>query len=164
MRIIPVEDEVKDKPIEVNDIPPHEVKPKTKNINKAEKKKKRKANKDDEEVKNAATPTPRVVKTFVPVHRTKEIELVRSKLPIIPEEQVGFTDFVILRPKCFSLFPVSILHLQVIMESITENSVTVLAGETGSGKTTQVPQFLYEAGYSLNGKLIGTLWVNQFWP
>lgn len=33
------------------------------------------------------------------------------------------------------------------MEAIKENPVVVLCGETGSGKTTQVPQFLYEAGY-----------------
>lgn len=33
------------------------------------------------------------------------------------------------------------------MEAIKENPVVVLCGETGSGKTTQMPQFLYEAGY-----------------
>ena len=34
------------------------------------------------------------------------------------------------------------------METINENPVTIICGETGSGKTTQVPQFLYEAGYA----------------
>lgn len=38
------------------------------------------------------------------------------------------------------------------MEAIGEHPVVVLCGETGSGKTTQVPQFLYEAGYTLKGK------------
>ena len=37
---------------------------------------------------------------------------------------------------------------QVVMETISENHVTIIAGETGSGKTTQLPQFLYEAGYA----------------
>ena len=39
------------------------------------------------------------------------------------------------------------------MEMIESNAVTILCGETGSGKTTQVPQFLYEAGY---GNATGT--------
>jgi ATP-dependent RNA helicase DHX37/DHR1 len=34
------------------------------------------------------------------------------------------------------------------MESINENEIVIISGETGSGKTTQVPQFLYEAGYA----------------
>jgi len=36
---------------------------------------------------------------------------------------------------------------QEVMETINENNVVVLCGETGCGKTTQMPQFLYEAGY-----------------
>jgi len=42
--------------------------------------------------------------------------------------------------------PVCLME-QEIMEKISANPVTVLCGETGSGKTTQVPQFLIEAGY-----------------
>ncbi len=34
------------------------------------------------------------------------------------------------------------------MEAILESDVVIICGETGSGKTTQVPQFLYEAGYA----------------
>lgn len=59
---------------------------------------------------------------FVPVSRNEKIQESRLKLPILGEEQT-------------------------IMEAIRENSIVLLAGETGSGKTTQVPQFLYEAGY-----------------
>ncbi len=42
------------------------------------------------------------------------------------------------------------------MEAINDHPIVVLCGETGSGKTTQVPQFLYEAGYSLRGKREGS--------
>jgi pre-mRNA-splicing factor ATP-dependent RNA helicase DHX15/PRP43 len=38
---------------------------------------------------------------------------------------------------------------------LNENRIVVLVGETGCGKTTQVPQFLVEAGYSKGGKHIG---------
>lgn len=67
---------------------------------------------------------------YVEVSRTEEVNESRSKLPIIGEEQV-------------------------IMESIRYNDVVIISGETGSGKTTQLPQFLFEAGYALNGKIIG---------
>ncbi|XP_062814503.1 probable ATP-dependent RNA helicase DHX37 [Anolis carolinensis] len=67
---------------------------------------------------------------FIPVDRTPEIQEARLKLPILAEEQV-------------------------IMEAIQENSVVIICGETGSGKTTQVPQFLYEAGYASSGGIIG---------
>ncbi|KAG8713137.1 putative ATP-dependent RNA helicase DHR1 [Ceratobasidium sp. 394] len=40
---------------------------------------------------------------------------------------------------------------QEIVEAVLLNSVVVLSGETGSGKTTQVPQFLYEAGFGVPG-------------
>ena len=33
------------------------------------------------------------------------------------------------------------------MEALSSNDCVVICGETGSGKTTQLPQFLYEAGY-----------------
>jgi len=64
-----------------------------------------------------------VKKRPILINRTPEIIESRSKLPIIGEEQV-------------------------IMEAINENDVVIVVGETGSGKTTQLPQFLYEAGYS----------------
>ncbi|CAK5269876.1 unnamed protein product [Mycena citricolor] len=38
-----------------------------------------------------------------------------------------------------------------LMEEIRKNNVTVLLGETGSGKTTQVPQYLLECGLAGSG-------------
>ncbi|CAK7202126.1 putative ATP-dependent RNA helicase DHR1 [Sporothrix eucalyptigena] len=58
----------------------------------------------------------------VDVQRTPEVEDIRMKLPVVAEEQQ-------------------------IIEAIHEHDVVILSGGTGSGKTTQVPQFLYEAGF-----------------
>ena len=58
----------------------------------------------------------------VEVARSPEIQETRSGLPIVAEEQK-------------------------IMEAIYNHPVVVIWGATGSGKTTQVPQFLYEAGF-----------------
>lgn len=62
----------------------------------------------------------------VEVKRPAEVEEARLLLPIVAEEQP-------------------------IMEAILLNSVVIICGETGSGKTTQVPQFLYEAGFGSPG-------------
>ena len=62
-------------------------------------------------------------KTFsVAVQRAADIQDARLKLPVVAEEQK-------------------------IMEAVHNNNVVVVYGATGSGKTTQVPQFLFEAGY-----------------
>lgn len=38
---------------------------------------------------------------------------------------------------------------------IFEYQVLIIEGETGSGKTTQIPQYLYESGFAEDGKIIG---------
>eukprot|EP00939_MAST-03C_sp_MAST-3C-sp1_P005473 g5473.t1 len=50
---------------------------------------------------------------------------------------------------------------QELMEAVAENDVVIVCGETGSGKTTQVPQFFYEAGYGNNPKTPGRIAVTQ---
>ncbi|CAI4048376.1 ATP-dependent RNA helicase ECM16 SKDI_13G2580 [Saccharomyces kudriavzevii IFO 1802] len=59
---------------------------------------------------------------YINVKRSEEIQKTRSQLPVFGEEHK-------------------------IMEAIHHNDVIIICGETGSGKTTQVPQFLYEAGF-----------------
>ncbi|KAF2354946.1 Helicase-associated domain [Trinorchestia longiramus] len=68
--------------------------------------------------------------TYVSVKRPAELAEARMDLPIIAEEQV-------------------------VMETIKDNMMTVIVGPTGSGKTTQVPQFLYEAGFASESQIIG---------
>ena len=38
-----------------------------------------------------------------------------------------------------------------LLSIIRENRIVVIVGETGSGKTTQLTQYLHEAGYTKNG-------------
>lgn len=68
-------------------------------------------------------------KRWIPVARSVELQAVRMQLPVCGMEQE-------------------------IMEAIHDNDAVILCGETGSGKSTQLPQFLYEAGYAAHG-LIG---------
>ncbi len=67
------------------------------------------------------------------IERTPQIIEQRSKLPIISQEHD-------------------------IMYSINNSLVTIICGETGSGKSTQIPQFLYEKGYT---KEIGKIAITQ---
>ena len=40
-----------------------------------------------------------------------------------------------------------------LLQAIQDYQVVVIVGETGSGKTTQIPQYLHEAGYTKRGKI-----------
>ncbi|KAI0335856.1 hypothetical protein GY45DRAFT_708738 [Cubamyces sp. BRFM 1775] len=42
-----------------------------------------------------------------------------------------------------------------LLEAIKEHQVLIVVAETGSGKTTQLPQYLHEAGYTANGQKVG---------
>ncbi|XP_047044958.1 pre-mRNA-splicing factor ATP-dependent RNA helicase DEAH1-like isoform X2 [Lolium rigidum] len=43
-----------------------------------------------------------------------------------------------------------------LLKAVDEYQVIVIVGETGSGKTTQIPQYLHEAGYTARGKVACT--------
>ena len=68
----------------------------------------------------------KVTTKFISVKRPDDVQVARLELPILAEEQT-------------------------IIETIRLNPVIILCGATGSGKTTQVPQFLYEAGFGCSG-------------
>lgn len=73
----------------------------------------------------------------IAVSRLDDIQAARLKLPVVAEEQK-------------------------IMEAIHNNDIVVVCGATGSGKTTQVPQFLFEAGYgSPGGPTPGMIGITQ---
>ncbi|XP_023018390.1 pre-mRNA-splicing factor ATP-dependent RNA helicase DHX16-like [Leptinotarsa decemlineata] len=42
-----------------------------------------------------------------------------------------------------------------LIQAIREHQILIIEGETGSGKTTQIPQYLHEAGFTKNNKKIG---------
>ncbi|ERN01629.1 pre-mRNA-splicing factor ATP-dependent RNA helicase DEAH10 [Amborella trichopoda] len=42
-----------------------------------------------------------------------------------------------------------------VVDEVRKNDTLIIVGETGSGKTTQLPQFLFNAGFCRDGKLIG---------
>lgn len=41
-----------------------------------------------------------------------------------------------------------------LLDAVANNQIVVVEGETGSGKTTQIPQFLVEAGYADQGNTV----------
>lgn len=46
-------------------------------------------------------------------------------------------------------------YREQLLDAIENFQVLIIVGETGSGKTTQIPQYLHEAGYTKNGKKVG---------
>lgn len=74
-----------------------------------------------EKVETIIAETQNVTIAPITLSRPAEVIISRACLPIIAEEQA-------------------------IIEAIFENQVVVICGDTGSGKTTQLPQFLLEKG------------------
>lgn len=73
----------------------------------------------------------------ITISRSESVQASRMDLPIAAEEQR-------------------------IMEAVYENPTVIISGETGSGKTTQVPQFLYEAGFgNRDGSSSGMIGITQ---
>lgn len=46
-----------------------------------------------------------------------------------------------------------ILSRDDIIQAVAKERVVIIAGDTGCGKSTQVPQYLLEAGYNRIGKI-----------
>ncbi|KAG8371749.1 hypothetical protein BUALT_Bualt13G0120400 [Buddleja alternifolia] len=42
-----------------------------------------------------------------------------------------------------------------LLEEVSNNDILIIVGETGSGKTTQLPQYLFNGGFCRNGGTIG---------
>ncbi|KNF06587.1 hypothetical protein PSTG_00461 [Puccinia striiformis f. sp. tritici PST-78] len=75
--------------------------------------------------------------SHVSLERDEEVIATRSLLPVFAEEHT-------------------------VMDAIRRHPVVVICGETGSGKTTQVPQFMYEAGWGkADGDNPGIIGVTQ---
>jgi len=54
--------------------------------------------------------------------------------------------------ECRESLPVYPLR-EELLKAVRDNQVLIIVGETGSGKTTQIPQFLHESGYTKTGKI-----------
>eukprot|EP00762_Andalucia_godoyi_P007370 ANDGO_01594.mRNA.1 putative ATP-dependent RNA helicase kurz len=68
------------------------------------------------------------LRDIVRIHRSAEVELHRSSLPALSAEAD-------------------------VLEAVANNPIILVSGSTGSGKTTQIPQMLYEQGYQRFGKI-----------
>lgn len=42
---------------------------------------------------------------------------------------------------------------KALLEAIAANDILIVIGETGSGKTTQITQYMVEAGYAARGRI-----------
>jgi ATP-dependent RNA helicase DDX35 len=58
-----------------------------------------------------------------------------------------------------SLLPIA-KHRESLLYAVEEFPITIVIGQTGCGKSTQLPQYLEQAGWCADGKVIA---VTQVW-
>lgn len=70
-------------------------------------------------------------------------------------------DFIPALHKPSSLLPIA-RHRKSLLYLIETFPVVIVVGMTGSGKTTQIPQFLESAGWCADGKMIAVTQVGKY--
>lgn len=78
-----------------------------------------------------------------PTDGKKEAEAKASALILTEHEKI------LVGRKKLPVFP----YREEFLAAVKDHQILVLVGETGSGKTTQIPQYLHEIGYSELGKI-----------
>ena len=59
-----------------------------------------------------------------------------------------------------ALLPIA-KHRDALLYLVETYPVTIVVGQTGSGKSTQIPQFLEQAGWCADGKVIAVTQVSR---
>ncbi|PQQ14744.1 pre-mRNA-splicing factor ATP-dependent RNA helicase DEAH1-like [Prunus yedoensis var. nudiflora] len=85
------------------------------------------------------------------IESTDEFDDVRQVQPVHPFESRTKSTLEKLQEERKTLPVYS--YRDELLQAVEKHQVLVIVGETGSGKTTQIPQYLHEAGYTKWGKI-----------
>lgn len=82
-------------------------------------------------------------------HKIKEEEDERKKSDPLEMRPATEHEKILAGRKKLPVYP----YREEFLAAVKDHQVLILVGETGSGKTTQIPQYLHEIGYSELGKI-----------
>ncbi|VDI41954.1 ATP-dependent RNA helicase DHX8/PRP22 [Mytilus galloprovincialis] len=84
-----------------------------------------------------------------------ELEKLKSSKEIDSAMHLAYSQFQIECKHLANALPMYARRGEII-STVTENQVSIIIGETGSGKSTQVTQYLYQAGLADSGLIVCT--------